>query len=88
MELLPQSLEAAPVAGTQAELGDVEAGGMGHVDHEGIGQDQQLVLLGTQQQPLPSELGGTKVALPSHEPPTPSASAVPGAPHPPVHPAP
>lgn len=54
VELLPQCLEAAPVPCTQAKLGDVEAGSMGHVDHEGIGQDQQLVLLGTEQQPLPS----------------------------------
>lgn len=54
MELLPQGLEAAPVPCAQAELGDVEAGGMGHVDHEGVGQDQQLILLGTEQQPLPS----------------------------------
>lgn len=52
MEFLPQRLEAAPVPCAQAELGDVEAGGMGHVDHEGVGQDQQLVLLGAEQRPL------------------------------------
>lgn len=45
MKLLPQSLQAVPVAGAQAELGDVKAGGVRHVDHKGIGQDQQLVLL-------------------------------------------
>lgn len=33
-------------------------------------------------------LGGTNTAQPSHKAPTPSASAVPGAPHPPAHPAP
>lgn len=52
VELLPQRLEAAPVACAQAKLGNVEAGGMGHVDHEGVGQDQQLILLGAEQQPL------------------------------------
>lgn len=54
VELLAQRLEAAPVPCAQAKLGDVEAGGVGHVDHEGIGQDQQLILLGAEQQPLPS----------------------------------
>lgn len=56
VELLPQRLQAAPVRCAQAELGDVEAGGVGHVDHEGVGQDQQLVLLGAQRQASPSAL--------------------------------
>lgn len=46
LELLLQGLETDAVLLVGAELGDVEAGGMRHVDHVGIGQHCELVLLG------------------------------------------
>lgn len=45
VELVLQGVQAVAVAGAGAELGDVEAGGVGHVDHERVGEDHQVVLL-------------------------------------------
>lgn len=45
LELLLQGLETDAVLLVGAKLGDVEAGGMRHVDHVGIGQHRELVLL-------------------------------------------
>lgn len=58
VELIPQRLQATPVASAQAELGDVKAGGMRHVDHEGVGQDQQLILLGRSRRSASSHRAG------------------------------
>lgn len=45
LELLLQGLETDPVLLVGAELGDVEAGRVRHVDHVGVGQNHKLVLL-------------------------------------------
>lgn len=45
MELFPQGFQTVPVTGAEAELGDVKTRGMRHVDDEGIGQHQKLILL-------------------------------------------
>lgn len=46
LELLLQGLETDAVLLVGAKLGDVEAGGVRHVDHVGVGQHRELVLLG------------------------------------------
>ena len=51
MELILQCAQAVAVAGAGAELGDVEAGRVRHVDHEGVGEDHQVVLLGSEGKP-------------------------------------
>lgn len=45
LELLLQRLETDAVLLVGAELGDVEAGRVRHVDHVGVGQHRELVLL-------------------------------------------
>lgn len=45
LELLLQGLETDAVLLVGAKLGDVEAGGVRHVDHVGIGQHRELILL-------------------------------------------
>lgn len=45
LELLLERLEADAVLLVGAELGDVEAGRVRHVDHVGVGQHRELVLL-------------------------------------------
>lgn len=45
LELLLQGLQADPVLLVGAELGDVEAGRVRHVDHVGVGQNHKLILL-------------------------------------------
>ena len=51
VELILQRAQAVAVAGAGAELGDVEAGRVRHVDHEGVGEDHQVVLLGSEGKP-------------------------------------
>lgn len=50
LEFLLQGLEADPVLLVGAELSDVKAGSVRHVDHVGIGQNHKLVLLQRQKQ--------------------------------------
>lgn len=45
LELLLQGLQADPVLLIGAELGDVKAGCMRHMDHESIGQNHKFILL-------------------------------------------
>lgn len=45
MELILQGVQAVAIAGAGAKLGDVEAWSVGHVDHEGVGENHQVVLL-------------------------------------------
>lgn len=45
VELVLQGVQTVAIAGAGAELGDVEAGSVGHVDHERVGEDHQVVLL-------------------------------------------
>lgn len=45
VELVLQGVQTVAVAGAGAKLGDVKAGGVGHVDHESVGEDHQVVLL-------------------------------------------
>lgn len=45
MELVLQDVQTVSIAGAGAELGDVKTGSMWHVDHEGVGEDHQVVLL-------------------------------------------
>lgn len=45
LELLLQGFETDPVLLIRAELGDVEAGRMRHVDHVGVRQNHKLILL-------------------------------------------
>lgn len=45
MELVLQGVQTVAVAGAGAKLGDVKAGSVWHVDHEGVGEDHQVVLL-------------------------------------------
>lgn len=45
MELVLQGVQTVAVAGAGAKLGNVKAGSMGHVDHESVGEDHQVVLL-------------------------------------------
>ena len=39
VELVLQGVQTVAVARARAKLGDVEAGSVGHVDHEGVGED-------------------------------------------------
>lgn len=59
MELVLQDVQTVSIAGTGAELGDVEAGSMWHVDHEGVGEDHQVVLL--QETGSEGDLGSTEL---------------------------
>lgn len=45
MELVLQGVQTVSITGAGAKLGDVEAGGVRHVDHESVGEDHQVVLL-------------------------------------------
>lgn len=45
VELVLQGVQTVAVTGAGAKLGDVKAGGVGHVDHESVGEDHQVVLL-------------------------------------------
>ena len=45
LELFLERLEADAVLLVGAELGDVETGRVRHVDHVGVGQDDELILL-------------------------------------------
>lgn len=45
LELLLERLETHTVLLVGTELGDVKAGGVGHVDHVGVGQHGERVLL-------------------------------------------
>lgn len=45
VELVLQGVQTVAVARAGAELGDVEAGSVRHVDHESVGEDHQVVLL-------------------------------------------
>lgn len=45
LELLLQGFETDAVLLVGTELGDVEAGGVGHVDHVGVGQHDELIFL-------------------------------------------
>lgn len=53
-----------------------------------LGRTSSSYSWGQSSSPYHQQLSGTNTSLPSHKPPTPSASVVPGAPHPPAHPAP
>lgn len=45
MEFVLQGVQTVAVTGAGAKLGDVEAGSVGHVDHESVGEDHEVVLL-------------------------------------------
>ncbi len=45
VELVLQGVQTVAVTGAGAKLGDVEAGRVGHVDHESIREDHQVELL-------------------------------------------
>lgn len=45
VELVLQRVQTVAVAGAGAKLGDVEAGSVRHVDHEGVGKDHEVELL-------------------------------------------
>ena len=45
VELVLQSVQTVAVTGAGAELRDVKARRVRHVDHEGVGKDHQVVLL-------------------------------------------
>lgn len=45
VELILQGVQTVAIAGAGAKLGDVEAWSVWHVDHEGVGENHQVVLL-------------------------------------------